>query len=248
MVARRAAIGRLFPIIIVISLAWGCSATNPTANLEPASSQTLEYYPGLVKGFEHTYPSRQILVLAIVDACAAANQGQSAGSGQEIGVTVDSHGQVIQRLFTENFADTVQRALAQAAKEAGMVPTLSGEMAYSGQAAAADYVLESKVVKCWVKKERVADNDKNASWQTVAQFTIDAAIFKPPFHVPFWQGSSNETYSDPPDNPGIMSEDQASIYDEPGQVLSVAFTRSVEGIFKRSDLHSLITQDRALRH
>jgi len=44
-----------------------------------------------------------------------------------------------------------------------------------------------------------------------------------------------------------MPEDQASIYDQPGEVLSVAFTRSVEGIFKRSDLHSLIIQDHALR-
>lgn len=240
--------GRLLPIVIVAGVLWGCSAMNSTANLEPASNQTLEYYPGLVKGFEHTYPARQITVLAVGDACAAVNQGQSSGAGQEIGVTVDSRGKVIQRLYAADFTDIVQRAIAQAAKEAGMVSTLSGETTYTAQAVAVDYVLQSKVVKCWVKKQRVVDNDKNPSWQTVAQFAIDAAIFKPPFHVPFWQGSSSETYSDPPDNSGIMQEDQASIYDEPGQVLSVAFTRSVEGIFKRSDLRSLITQDRALRH
>jgi hypothetical protein len=232
----------------MIGVAWGCSAMNSTVNLEPASNQTLEYYPGLVKGFEHTYPSRQITVLAVGDACKNGNQEPSSAAGQEIGVTVDSRGKVIQQLYAANLTDIVQRALAQAAKEAGMVPTLSGETAYTGLAATADYVLESQVVKCWVKKQRVVDGDKNVSWQTVAQFAINAAIFKPPFHVPFWQGSSNETYSDPPDNPGVMSEDQASIYDEPGQVLSVALTRSVEGIFKRSDLHSLITQDRALRH
>ncbi len=219
---------------------------NSTGNIEPASNQTLEYYPGLVKGFEHIYPARQIMVLAVGDACGTGNE--SSGGAQEIGTTVDSQGKVIQRLYAANVADTVQRAIAAAAKEAGMVSTLSGETTYAAQAVAADYVLQSKVVKCWVKKQRVVDSDKNASWQTVAQFAIDAAIFKPPFHVPFWQGSSSETYSDPPDNSGITQEDQASIYDEPGQVLSVAFTRSVEGIFKRSDLHSLITQDRALRH
>lgn len=248
MAKRAGNILRLLPLAIVIGVACGCSAMNPTTDLEPASNQTLEYYPGLVKGFEHIYPARQIMVLAVGDACAARDQGQSSGDGQEIGVTVDSRGKVIQRLYAANFADIVQRAIAQAAKEAGMVATLSSEMDYTAKAGAADYVLESKVVKCWVKKQLVVDNDKNTSWQTVAQFAIDAAIFKPPFHVPFWQGSSSETYSDPPDNPSVIAEDQASIYDEPGQVLSVAFTRSVEGIFKRSDLHSLITQDRALRH
>jgi hypothetical protein len=109
-------------------------------------------------------------------------------------------------------------------------------------------VLQSRIVKCWVKKQRVVDNDKNPSWQTVAEFALDATIYKPPFAVPFWHGVSSETYSDPPDNPGMMPEDQASIYDEPGEVLSVAFTRSVEGLFKRSELHSLITEDRALHH
>jgi hypothetical protein len=246
-VAERAGnIVRLLLIAIVIGVACGCSTMNSTADLEPASNQTLEYYPGLVKGFERIYPARQIMVLAVGDACGAGNE--SSGGAQEIGTTVDSRGKVIQRLYAANIADTVQRAIAEAAKEAGMVSKLSGETAYTAQAVAADYVLESKVVKCWVKKQSVVDSDKNASWQTVAQFTIDATIFKPPFHVPFWQGSSSETYSDPPDNSGIMQEDQASIYDEPGQVLSVAFTRSVEGLFKRSDLHSLITQDRALRH
>ncbi len=248
MAERAGNILRLLLIAIVIGVACGCSTMNSTADLEPASNQTLEYYPGLVKGFEHIYPARQIMVLAVGGGCAAANQEQSSGGAQEIGVTVDSRGKVIQRLYAANIADTVQRALAEAAKEAGMVSTLSGQTAYTAQPVAADYVLQSKVVKCWVKKQRVVDSDKNASWQTVAQFAIDAAIYKPPFHVPFWQGSSSETYSDPPDNPGVMQEDQASIYDEPGQVLSVAFTRSVEGIFKRSDLHSLITQDRALRH
>jgi hypothetical protein len=248
-VARSTAIVvRLLPIAIVVGFLSGCSSINSTANLEPASSQTLEYYPGLVKGFEHTYPRRQILVLAVNDACETRGPAQTSGEGQEIGLTVDTNGQTIQRLYATDVASIVQKALAQAADEAGMIATTSSQSNYSAQSVDADYVLESKVVKCWVKKQRLVDSDKNASWRTLAEFALDAAIYKPPFHVPFWQGSRSETYSDPPDNPGVMPEDQASIYDEPGQVLSVAFTRAVEGIFKRGDLRALVTQDRALRH
>jgi hypothetical protein len=248
--ARRAGVGRLLPIAIVVAFVSGCSSINSTANLEPASQQTLEYYPGLVKGFEHTFPRRQIVVLAVNDACESRSPGaaQSSGEGQEIGLTVDTNGQTIQRLYATGVAAIVQKALVQAADEAGMIATASTEATYTAQPVDADYVLQTKVVKCWVKKQRVVDSDKNASWQTMAEFALDAAIYKPPFHIPFWQGSSSETYSDPPDNPGVMSEDQASIYDEPGQVLSVAFTRAVEGIFKRGDLRALVTQDRALRH
>jgi hypothetical protein len=247
-VAQRAgSIGRLLALGFIVGLIAGCSAVNSTSNLEPASNQNLEYYPGLVKGFEHTYPPRHILVLAVADDCGIRNQDSMPG--QEIGTTLDARGQTLQRLYTTDLAGVVQRALVQAAQEAGMIALNSSDAQYKTKGVDADYVLQGKVVKCWVKKQRVmVDNDKNPSWQTVAQFAIDAAIYKPPFHIPFWQGASDETYSDPPDNPGVMSEDQASIYDEPGEVLSVAFTRCVEGIFKRSELRSLIKQDRALRH
>jgi hypothetical protein len=238
-------LGCLLAVALVIGGLTGCSAVNSTSNLEAASNQNLVFYPGLVKGFEHTYPPRHIVVLAVTDACGG---GAQTGTAQEIGLTVDARGETLQHLYVSELADTVQKALVQAADEAGLNATTSNQSAYSGQQAAADYVLESKTVKCWVKKQRVVDPDKDASWQTVAEFALDATIYKPPFHVPFWQGSSSETYSDPPDNPGPISEDQASIYDEPGEVLSVAFTRAVEGLFKRGDLHSLITQDRALHH
>lgn len=241
---RAASIGRLFAIGLLVGLLAGCSATNSTSNLEPASDQTLEYYPGLVKGFEHTYPPRHVTVLAVTDACRRGTQGSD---GQDIGETLDARGQLIQQLYTTDLGSIVQKAIVEAAHESGMIAIGSSQSQYTAQAIDADYVLESKVVKCWVKKQRVVDSEKNASWQTVAEFTIDATIYKPPFQVPFWQGDSSQTYSDPPDNSGIMSEDQASIYDQPGEVLSVAFTRSVEGIFKRSDLHSLIIQDHALR-
>jgi hypothetical protein len=229
----------------IVGLLASCSTVDTTSNLAPASSQTLEFYPGLVKGFEHTYPPRHLIVLAVTDACET--RSQASADGQQIGTTLDARGETIQNLYTTGLAEIVQKALVQAAQEAGMTSVGSSQSQYAAQPVDADYVLESKVVKCWVKKQRVVDNEKNASWQTEAEFAIDATIYKPPFQVPFWQGDSSETYSDPPDNPGIMSEDQASIYDQPGEVLSVAFTRSVEGIFKRGNLHSLIVQDHVLR-
>jgi hypothetical protein len=43
------------------------------------------------------------------------------------------------------------------------------------------------------------------------------------------------------------ADDDSAIYDEPGQVMSVALTRAVAGIFDRDDLRTLITQDRMVR-
>lgn len=191
-----------------------------------------------------------MLVLSVTDACDNSGQvpTQDSGPGQLIGVTLDARGQRIQRLYVSDLAGLVQKALEQAIQEAGMIPSESTVAQYTAQPANADYVLQTKIVKCWVKKQRVVDNDQNPNWQTVAEFELDATIYKPPFQVPFWHGVSSETYSDPPDSPGLMPEDQASIYDEPGEVLSVAFTRSVEGLFKRNELHSLIAEDRALHH
>ncbi|HEY2105299.1 MAG TPA: hypothetical protein VGH29_05915 [Candidatus Binataceae bacterium] len=250
MAGHAGSIGRCLMVGLMVGVLAGCSTVNSTSNLEPASPQNLLFYPGLVKGFEHTYPPRHILVLAVTDGCENATQvpTQDTGPGQLIGVTLDSRGQRIQRLYVSDLASDVQKAIEQAAQEAGMIASGSTAAQYAAQPVDADYVLQSRIVKCWVKKQRVVDNDKNPSWQTVAEFALEATIYKPPFAVPFWHGVSSETYSDPPDNPGLMPEDQASIYDEPGEVLSVAFTRSVEGLFKRGELHSLISEDRALHH
>ena len=38
-------------------------------------------------------------------------------------------------------------------------------------------------------------------------------------------------------------DDEAGIYDEPGQVLSVALTRTVAQIFQRQDLRNLMLED-----
>jgi hypothetical protein len=68
-------------------------------------------------------------------------------------------------------------------------------------------------------------------------------IYKPPFAIPFWQGVSTDTYNDPPADNGSGMGDEIPIYAHPGQVLSVALTRAVAGIFKREPLHALVIQD-----
>lgn len=230
----------------IVMIAAGCASVVPPELLHPVSVQKLQYYRGLVKGFEHTYPRRNILILKVDDTCQTqAGQGVAAGDYQ-VGETLDVKGDVLQRLYLPSMAAQVQDALITAATEAGMVAVKGTDASYAGNLLPTDYVLQSKVVRCSVKKRRIMAGDEGPTWQTVANFAIAATIYKPPFHVPFWQGLSAETYSDPPDiNAG--TGDDVSIYGNPGQVLSVAFTRSVEEIFARADLHTLIIQDRALR-
>ena len=131
-----------------------------------------------------------------------------------------------------------------------MVALDSSESSYRGvRKKGEDYVLENRVVRCWVKKRRDrGDGRHGSSWRTTAEFAIDATLYKPPFRVAYWQGHSTAQFSDPPLNRAIGSaDDDSAIYDEPGQVMSVALTRAVAGIFDRDDLRTLITQDRMVR-
>lgn len=231
-------------LVATLLIAAGCASVVPPELRHPVSVQTLHYYPGLVKGFEHSYPRRKILILKVDDACQSlTGQGVAAGDYQ-VGETLDANGGLLQRLYLSSIAAQVQSALASAAEEAGMVAVKADHEKYRARILPADYVLQSTVMHCWVKKQRVAMPEGQPAWHTVADFAIAVTLYKPPFHVPFWQGLSAQSYSDPPD---LSSGDDVSIYSNPGQVLSVAFTRSVEGVFARSDLHTLITQDRALR-
>ena len=85
--------------------------------------------------------------------------------------------------------------------------------------------------------------------RTVADVRIEVSIYKPPFSVPFWNGTTADTYYDPPVGSfGLGPDDEAGIYDEPGQVLSVALTRSVAQIFERPDLRNLMLEDDVNAH
>ena len=69
-----------------------------------------------------------------------------------------------------------------------------------------------------MKKARGASGQNGPVWRTMADISLDVSIYKPPFSVPFWTGTTNDTYYDPPVGSfGLGSEDEAGIYDEPGR-------------------------------
>ncbi len=65
---------------------------------------------------------------------------------------------------------------------------------------------------------------------------------------PSGRANSGATYNDPPADNGSGMGDDVPIYDRPSEVLSVALTRAVAGIFKREALHELIVQDTVRIH
>ncbi|HXN86257.1 MAG TPA: hypothetical protein VN867_09300, partial [Candidatus Binataceae bacterium] len=142
-------------------------------------------------------------------------------------------------------ATTVQGAVERSATEAGFQSSSENQYAYlGGEKENADYVMASRITECWVKKHRGPDGRYGPTWSNEATFRVEVTIYKPPFKVPFWQGSSNQEYWDPPIGSfGLGPDDEAGIYDDPGQVLSVAMTRAVAGVFERDDLRALVLGD-----
>src|SRR5713226_4882533 len=216
---------------------------------ETTSVQTVEYYPYLVKGYQNSFPHRSILILLPTDARNMGETGVSdtapLSGNPAIGVAVDKDGNVTQRLYAPPLGPILQKAIARSADEAGLTAFSSIDSAYkSGVKNANAYVLESKITKCWVKKSRAANGRFGPVFRTVADFRIEVSIYKPPFSVPFWSGATSDTYYDPPVGSfGLGPDDEAGIYDEPGQVLSVALTRTVAQIFQRQDLRNLMLED-----
>ncbi len=220
-----------------------------TANLPPTSVQTLEYYPFQVKGYQRSYPHDRILVLIPVDARDFKDTGGVSHEPLEgepaVGVLLGRTGNIMQRLYSAPIDSTVQKAIARSAEEAGMAANTSGlKLQDALRQSRGDYVLASRITRCWVTKHQAPDARSGLGWHPAADFQLEVAIYKAPFGVPFWQGTSAATYNDPPvsrlsGNP----EDDVEIYDQPGQVLSVALTRAVAGIFKRESLHSLMLEN-----
>ncbi len=215
----------------------------------PTEMQTLEYYPYQVKGYQDSYPRRAILVLTPVDARDFSDAGtpdhEPLNGDPAIGFVSDKDGAIITRLYSQPLAPIVQKAIAGSAQEAGLDTKLSSDTTYTpGKKLPEDYVLASKITRCWVKKRRGPDGTYGPVWMTAADIALEVQVFKPPFSAPFWEGTSEQGYNDPPVGSfGLGPEDEAGIYDEPGQVLSVALTRAVAGIFEKNDLHSLVLED-----
>ncbi len=238
-------------VSILTSMLAGCSTVNEgggTAAAPTTSVQTLEYYPYLVKGYQNSYPRKTIQILIPTDARNDA--GAPMNGDPAIGIVDDQSGSVIERLYSPPLGPILQAAIGRSADEAGLSASSSTDVAYKpGVKNTTEYVLESKVRRCWVKKARSANGQYGPVSRTTAEVALDVSIYKPPFSVPFWTGSTTDTYYDPPVGSfGLGSEDEAGIYDEPGQVLSVALTRSVAAIFQRQDLRNLMLEDDIKSH
>jgi hypothetical protein len=234
----------------ILLLLAGCATTyHENLGIPPVSIQTLQYYPFLVKGYQKTFPNKHIVVLTSADVrnfkeAGSVNHEPYQGH-PAIGVVLDRHGVVAQQLYGPDLAALVRDAIAQSAQEAGMSSSTSVEALNDAlKARGADYVLMAIVTGLWVVKQRGASSESGPGWFSAADATLDVTIYKPPFAVPFWQGQSAAQYNDPPKPvAGAQPEDETEIYDQPGEVLSVALTRSVAGIFQRDDLHTLVEQD-----
>lgn len=241
---------------MVITIPWalaGCAAiAAPEPHMPAVSVEHLEYYSGEVKGYQKTYPESHILVLPPIDRRQLpvlkdlGGPGLGVpGEGTEVGIVSDHNGVIIQRIYAPPIESVVQSALAKSAKEAGLVPTLSNQALESAlHRTDEDYVLASQITNYWALKRPIYDPIGDQTiWVTAAVFALDVQIYKPPFHVAFWEGRRAISYSDPPLTYGLDPVDSVAMYDRPGQVLSVAVTRAVAGLFADSDLHELIAED-----
>jgi hypothetical protein len=243
-------------IFVLCAVFVGCSATNEDPyRQQPISIQTVEYYPFQVKGYQNTYPKRKMDVLTPVDGRTFQDEAATDHSpyqGQPaIGVVLGRDGRLEQRLYGAALEPLVQDALVKSAREAGLDPiALNDPLAKALKGHPGDYVLAATITDAWVNKHRGPSNPEGSTWFTAANVTIDAAVYKAPFDVPFWQGESAAQFNDPPIATlgSLDPEDDTAIYDDPGQVLSVAFTRAVAGLFKRDDLRTLVGQDANISH
>ncbi|MGH7812660.1 MAG: hypothetical protein ACREQI_01480 [Candidatus Binataceae bacterium] len=240
--------GALLAAVLALAMA-GCflgGAERPP----PTSIQTPKYYPFQVKGYQGSYPQRKLMVLIPTRATDLAEPGSAPTAllrgAPEIGVVLSQSGKIVQRLYGDPLEPIVQKAIVDSANEAGLTAAAANTADHRpGAVAPADYVLASKITRCWVKKRREPGSAEGPLWQTQAEFALDIWVYKPPFSVPFWKGTSDNIYFDPPVGSfGLGSADEAGIYEEPGQDLSVALTRAVAGIFQQRELHDLMLEDR----
>jgi len=238
-----------FACLMLLLLAGCATANHDNLGIPPASIQKLQYYPFQVKGYQKGFPAKHIVVLSAADARSFKDAGSVNHEPYQehpaIGVILDRHGQVAQQLYGPDLAPLLRDAIAQSALEAGMTSSTSPQTLKDAlKARGADYVLTARVTGLWVVKQRGTGNEGGPTWFSAADVALDITIYKPPFAVPFWQGSSAAEYNDPPKPAaGARIEDETEIYDQPGEVLSVALTRAVAGIFQRDDLHTLVLQD-----
>jgi len=245
----RIRIALLLTIGLILAMLSGCATTGGESAPVTTSVQTLEYYQYQVKGYQNSYPKKTIQILIPADARDVTGDAAPLNGDPAIGIVTGDSGKITERLYSLPLGPIVQQAIGRSADEAGLSASSSTDVVYKPGVGSTEYVLESKIRRCWVKKGLGASGQYGPVWRTMADFSLEVSIYKPPFSVPFWTGTSNDTYFDPPVGSfGLGSEDEAGIYDEPGQVMSVALTRSVAGIFQRQDLRNLMLEDDIKSH
>jgi hypothetical protein len=251
------ATGRHIAILALCVFLAGCAtATDEDIyRQQPVSIQAIDYYPFQVKGYQNTYPKRTMVVLEPVDGRTFQDEQAADRTPYQghpaIGVVLGRNGRLEQQIYGPALEPVLQAALLKSASEAGLnALALTDPLATALKNHAGDYVLAATITDAWVNKHRGPSNPDGSTWFTAANVTIDAAIYKAPFSVPFWQGESAAQFNDPPIATlgSLDPEDDTAIYDDPGQVLSVAFTRAVAGLFKRDDLRTLVGQDANISH
>lgn len=236
---------------VLVILLTGCATVDPDPEVPSSVVQPLAYYPGEVKGFQKTFPEEHVLVLLPTDQRppshfqgADGSEAASAGASAQIGVIGDQNGTILKRIYASPIEPIIQMALVKAAKEAGLVPTgFNGALDAALHRTDQDYVLATDITACWVVKYRLPDPSWGEMWVTQAKVALQVQIYKPPFRTAFWQGERSVDYSDPPYGGLALPLDPAAMFDNPGQVLSVALTRAVAGVFSSQDLLQLIEQD-----
>ncbi len=247
----------LAAITSVLMAACATTVQQEIAAAPPTSIETLSYFPFQVKGYQNSYPRRRILVLMPVDARdfkdVAGQEHAPADGNPATGVMLGPDGTVVQRVYSSPLGPILQSAIVRSADEAGMLATASNDTLEAAlKETNEDYILTSSITRCWVNKHTGTDTNASPSagpgWFTTADVALEIIVYKPPFDVAFWQDESAATYNDPPADNGSGMGDDVPIYDRPGEVLSVALTRAVAGIFKREALHALVVQDTARDH
>ena len=180
---------------VVIMAACATTVQQEIANEPPTSVEALAYFPFQVKGYQNSYPRRRMLVLMPTDARDfkdAAGQSHEPDNGNPAtGVMLGPDGSVVQRVYSSPLGAIVQDAIVRAADEAGMVATSSNEaLEVALKETNEDYILASKITRCWVNKHTGADSSQPSAgqaWFTTAEVALDVTIYKPPFDVAFWQ-------------------------------------------------------------
>src|SRR5271167_1941752 len=165
----------------------GCSTVNEgggTAAAPATSMQTLEYYPYQVKGYQNSYPRKTILILMPADARDATSDSAPLNGNPAIGVITDQSDNITERLYSPPLGPILQQAIGRSADEAGLSASSLPGVAYKpGIKNTTEYVLESKLRRCWVKKHRGANGQYGPVWRTTADVALDVSIYKPPFSV-----------------------------------------------------------------